>query len=290
MSRPIVSSSLLLALVCVLIALAATPSVNAWGVDGHQAVATIAYNYLTPKAKAGVDKIINNSDFTSIEDASTWPDRAKTTATGGWHYIDGEDSPLNGQCSLSLSRDCPDTGCVVSAIADAANTLKTGSDATDLAHALAYLVHFVGDAAQPLHASGYSKGGNGVTVKFSGASKNLHSVWDSAILLKTISSKYSGSHDKWVSALIASATQYNTAAGVACASSTDPTDSNAVETCVMKWATESNQLVCSTVYKSGFSKTVDLSGAYYKAVAPVVDAQVTKAGVRLAAMLNKILG
>ncbi|KNE63337.1 hypothetical protein AMAG_08478 [Allomyces macrogynus ATCC 38327] len=154
-----------------------------------------------------------------------------------------------------------------------------GSDhATDLAHALAYLVHFVGDAAQPLHASGYSKGGNGVTVKFSGASKNLHSVWDSAILLKTISSKYSGSHDKWVSALIASATQYNTAAGVACASSTDPTNSKAVETCVMKWATESNQL------------STDLSGAYYKAVAPVVDAQVTKAGVRLAAMLNKILG
>ncbi|KNE72588.1 hypothetical protein AMAG_17031 [Allomyces macrogynus ATCC 38327] len=104
MSRSIISSSLLAALVCVLLALASTPSAHAWGADGHQAVATIAYNYLTPKAKSGVDKIINNSDFTSIEDASTWPDRAKTSATGGWHYIDGCVLAATATCLLGAYR------------------------------------------------------------------------------------------------------------------------------------------------------------------------------------------
>ena len=51
------------------------------------------------------------------------------------------------------------------------------------AQALKFVVHFVGDVHQPLHA-GYrhDKGGNTVQVSFAGRGTNLHSLWDSKLL------------------------------------------------------------------------------------------------------------
>ena len=54
------------------------------------------------------------------------------------------------------------------------------------AQALKFVVHFVGDAHQPLH-SGFERdrGGNDVQVNFNGKGTNLHSLWDSGILAST---------------------------------------------------------------------------------------------------------
>ena len=49
----------------------------------------------------------------------------------------------------------------------------------DRIEALKFLVHFVGDVHQPLHAGyGVDRGGNDIKVWFYGDNTNLHSLWD----------------------------------------------------------------------------------------------------------------
>ncbi len=54
-----------------------------------------------------------------------------------------------------------------------------GSGRKERVDALRFLVHFVGDIHQPLHA-GYAsdRGGNDIRVRWFGESTNLHTVWD----------------------------------------------------------------------------------------------------------------
>lgn len=53
--------------------------------------------------------------------------------------------------------------------------LRDGSNAT-CGQALMWVVHFLGDIAQPLHASGLGAGGNTVNVTFGGQETELHAV------------------------------------------------------------------------------------------------------------------
>ena len=53
------------------------------------------------------------------------------------------------------------------------------------AEALKFIVHFVGDAHQPMHVSRKEdKGGNAIQVQFDGKGTNLHSLWDSGLINK----------------------------------------------------------------------------------------------------------
>jgi hypothetical protein len=51
-------------------------------------------------------------------------------------------------------------------------------DGEDLqcSYALKWVVHFLGDIAQPLHASGRAAGGNGIEVVFGNLTTELHAV------------------------------------------------------------------------------------------------------------------
>jgi len=60
----------------------------------------------------------------------------------------------------------------------------------------------------------------------------------------------------------------------------------------LKWATEANAYVCSTVLKGGISavqQDKDLSGAYTTTATPVVKLQIAKQGYRLAKYLDAIV-
>ncbi|MDP9077208.1 MAG: hypothetical protein M3O71_07285 [Bacteroidota bacterium] len=49
--------------------------------------------------------------------------------------------------------------------------------------ALKFIIHFVGDAHQPMHVSHKEdKGGNTIQVQFDGKGTNLHSFWDSKLI------------------------------------------------------------------------------------------------------------
>jgi hypothetical protein len=125
-------------------------------------------------------------------EASTWADdyRDADRATGPLHFVD---IPIATKDRPDVDAVCAGK-CVVSAIRSNVEKLKNAKDDEERATALRFLIHFVGDVHQPLHAStNNDHGGNCVPVTYftdkavvSGpredASPNLHGVWDSSLL------------------------------------------------------------------------------------------------------------
>jgi hypothetical protein len=188
---------------------------RAWGCEGHQVVALLAEKHLTPHALAMAKKILAESPIDpslsryckeggadALADASTWPDdiRAMRPETAPWHYVD---IPL-GTTRRDVEKFCdPKESCVTRAIADQLAILRSAdSDPRMRADALRFLIHFVGDLHQPLHAvTNNDEGGNCVPVAFFDAlpqlrnpqtesyAPNLHGVWDTNILERATSGK-----------------------------------------------------------------------------------------------------
>jgi hypothetical protein len=184
------------------------PSARAWGCKGHQTVALIAEKHLTPEARQLVQKLLSDSPIDAklkrwcgnattdlMVDASTWPDDVRNERNNGpWHYIDIPRGKQKG----SLDEYCGAQGCVTRAIEEQRAILKdTSADPVKRAEAIRYLIHFVGDMHQPLHATNNAdNGGNCVAVKYfhrdplpnpmrperEDYSPNLHQIWDTEIV------------------------------------------------------------------------------------------------------------
>ena len=181
---------------------------RAWGCEGHQVVALLAEMHLTPRALAMAKKILAEGPIDPslsryckeggadpLADASTWPDdiRSIRPEASPWHYIDiPRDTKLR-----DIEKFCdPTEGCVTRAIKDDLAILRSSeADPQKRADALRFLIHFVGDLHQPLHAiTNNDEGGNCVPVAFFDAlpqlrnpqsesyAPNLHGVWDTNIL------------------------------------------------------------------------------------------------------------
>lgn len=115
--------------------------------------------------------------------ASTWADETKSeTKTGEWHYID---LTLQDQKS-DIPERCPEDNCAPVRIhLFAAQLSSEVADRRDTElDALRYVVHFVGDIHQPLHAiSDADLGGNCERLDPPvDSAKNLHALWDGAIV------------------------------------------------------------------------------------------------------------
>ncbi|HMB43756.1 MAG TPA: S1/P1 nuclease, partial [Luteimonas sp.] len=158
----------------------------AFGPLGHRIVGQLAERQLTPTAIAQVKQLLADEPESSLAGVSDWadqlrdtdPDRGKQTAR--WHYINFP----RGDCAYAPARDCPDGNCVIAAINRNFLALADRSRSNaERAEALKFLVHFVADVHQPLHA-GYKddRGGNDFQISYKGAGWNLHSVWDSLII------------------------------------------------------------------------------------------------------------
>ena len=174
---------------------------NAWGDLGHKVTALIAYRHLTPAAKAKVDTLLagdtdalTEPDFAS---RATWADKYRNNhrETAAWHYVDIEiDHPdLESACfgfpalsagqvaSAGSAQDC-----IVNKIGQFEHELRSPSTApAERSMALKFLMHFVGDLHQPLHASDHEdRGGNCVRLAPSpdGHDANLHAYWDVGVV------------------------------------------------------------------------------------------------------------
>jgi len=188
---------------------------RAWGCEGHQVIALLAEKHLTPRALAAAKKILTEGPIDpslsryckqgaadALADASTWADdiRSSRPETAPWHYID---IPL-GTTRRDVEKFCdPKDSCVTRATRDQLAILRsTEADPRKRADALRFLIHFVGDLHQPLHAAtNNDEGGNCVPVSFFDAlpqlrnpqtesySPNLHGVWDTNILAKATEGK-----------------------------------------------------------------------------------------------------
>lgn len=172
-----------------LISLAAIFSAFGWGSEGHMVIAQMAYNHLPPAVKARCDALIavplayGGSSTSNFVTAAVWADDYKSQlGTAIWHYIDIpfslDGTPTDGFVPADFD--------VVQAINLCTSNLASAVTLeTDKATALRYLLHFVGDIHQPLHAStaisaAYPDGdAGGNDFNLTGTYGNLHSLWDS---------------------------------------------------------------------------------------------------------------
>lgn len=150
----IVTGALLLALV-------------SWGYVGHQVVARIAENHLSPQAKAAIHNLLGSESITEI---ASWADEVRNEpeykATASWHFLN---LPLGlDRADFEKAVRGQNKENVYSAILAQEKVLSdNGASREQKVTALKFLVHFTGDAHQPMHISrAEDKGGNTVQVQF----------------------------------------------------------------------------------------------------------------------------
>lgn len=164
--------------------LAAMPAF-AWGPLGHRTIAALAQPELAPAARAEIERLLGPGHERSLVDVATWADDlrdedpARFRETARDHFIN-----FHGDCRYDARRDCRGGHCIVAALDRNLQILADRKRSrADRAGALRFVVHYVADIHQPLHA-GYKndKGGNTVQLRYGRENRNLHSVWDSLIL------------------------------------------------------------------------------------------------------------
>ncbi|MGJ4728418.1 S1/P1 nuclease [Luteimonas sp. SDU101] len=170
-----------------LLGLLACSSVShAWNGYGHRLVANLAEPHLQPEARAEVQRLLALEGASRMADVASWADELRNTdselarRSTRWHFVNmAEDG-----CAFDAARHCAGGDCVVAAIREQADILADRSrpDAERL-QALKFVIHFVGDAHQPMHAGyGHDRGGNRVQVHVHGKGSNLHALWDDDLL------------------------------------------------------------------------------------------------------------
>jgi hypothetical protein len=265
---------------------------RAWGDEGHAIVALIADHFLDPAVKARVGAMLaaDTDSLTQhdIANEATWADKYRESdrRTGKWHYVDIElDHPdIDAACyshpaipAGMTAFQGPADDCVVDKIDQfAAELAAPATSAEERLVALKFLLHLVGDLHQPLHAGDNNDaGGNRIRVTAEGfRSGNLHHFWDTEFVERL------GSDPKDVAAAliarITPAQQRDWSKGT-------PAD----------WAEESFALARDHVYGKlsgpGDRDSYRLSPGYIEDATSVVQLQLSRAGVRLAAVLNRAL-
>ena len=275
--------SALLALAATLLAVPA----HAYWEYGHQTIATIAYRNVKPETRARIDALLRRSALLetptcparTIEQASVWADCIKPLGERfsyaySWHYQNVD------ICKpFDMKSACKDGNCVSAQITRDVKLLQDPKvPAREKVQALAFLVHFVGDLHQPLHAGDHADlGGNRAKADYGiyGPERlNLHSIWDGLLAERAISTPPS---------LVRVYTPAERA----------PVQAGSVE----DWSRDSWQVAKDVTYASamadpcgpaqGRSKLDDATIA--KLVEPARE-QVMKGGLRLAKMLDEAFG
>jgi len=217
---------------------------------------------------------------------SMWADNIKRVPewifSSAYHYVNIPPT----SCDYSHIRDCkvPSPGCVVSAISNYTTrmTSQTFQQAKD---AFRFAVHFIADIHQPLHVGRSTDlGGNTITVNWFGRQTNLHSVWDGSILQRRVSLDFEGDEKKFFNYLKGKMLIEPWKSKISDWQRCGRTKSLP---CPEEWAQESAVLACRYCYDGAVNNT-QLTEAYYKRSLPIIEEQIVKGGVRLAATINSI--
>ena len=288
-----------LALQCLLLLLPV--AAHAWGDEGHEIIALIAWNYLDPSVREKVTLLLSSdSSHLTADDGiaaeATWADRLRDTdrstdkahydATREWHYVDIElgDPDIDAACfahprlpSGIYASAGPAHICIVDKINEFRRELADPRlPQSERLAALQFLLHLIGDLHQPLHAGDdHDRGGNDKRVEALGMrAGTLHHYWDTVFVERL------GEHSATVAqALIADISpgqQREWRSGRPAA-----------------WAMQSFALAHKVAY--GELPRPDAAGRYLLGETYVRDAtatvrlQLERAGVRLAQVLNEAL-
>ena len=274
--------------------LALAPPAHAWGVVGHAVVADIAEGHLTPAARETIASLLALDHQRSLDRISTWADDWSMLhrETKPWHYVD---IPITAP-GYDRARDCATGDCVVAKTEEFLVRLKDRNLAPqERLQALKFVVHFIGDLHQPLHAGeNGDTGGNRVPVTYFGetavygtARLNLHSLWDTALIERRTGIREG--RDVPIDEMMAAARRL-----VAGFPRDAERDANRVD--IVAWTNQSHDLSRDVVYRgivplgqTSPTEPVQLGEDYDRAAWPVVEMQLVRAGLRLGQALNQAL-
>jgi hypothetical protein len=293
-------SSRLTATLMLLVGIATAPTALAWGSAGHAVVADIAEVRLEPAALTQVYNLLALDLDTHLDEIASWADEYRNIhrETGPWHYVDIQ----IGDGNYDPARDCANDDCVIARTDRFVRVLADRSrPAEERLEALKFVVHFVGDLHQPLHAGeNHDEGGNKTPVDFMGQTivygryrLNLHGVWDTAAIERRLA-VHEGPDTR--------ATDLRAAAAGLAERLRDvirPQDARAwlaPPFSTAAWALDAHNLARDYAYR-GIAKpgepspteTVMLGADYDTMAWAVIQLQLERAGVRLAAVLNRAL-
>ena len=293
--------------------LAAWPALS-WDAAGHRIIAMIAYDNLTPAARARADALIRlHPDYQSMflkgapadpgqrarfafASASVWPDEIRsdrrfhdegktpTPLLAGfpdmgrhtnWHYT-----------NLPLSQDGtkgppPPTPNAVTELDRLIGILgKPAADRSNPAYALPWFLHIAGDLHNPLHAvarfsRSLPEGDRGGNLAYVENGRPLHAFWDE--LLRP------GAGSDSESAVRRLTGEYGAKGSLVPVNHSPPA-----------WAEESYKLAAAEVYTFGpdsgsREKSIVLSGRYKENARRVAERRAVEAGLRIASILNRDL-
>lgn len=305
-----------LALALLLAGLTAAPAARAWDDEGHRIVALIAEHYLRPAVRERVQVLLEADHSaltpdTSMASEATWADHYRDSdrdtpfgdsgsrdtgpgayrgsheeQTGRWHFVNLElDAPdlrraCYGEPALppgTLASRGPARDCIVDKIEQfQAELANPATPSAERLAALQFLLHFIGDLHQPLHAADdHDAGGNRVRVVARGHRPgSLHRYWDADFVRDL------GPDARQIAAeLIPQITSGDRAAWA--------------RGSVADWAMQSFALAQALAY--GTLPPPDergerrLSADYVALADDAVATQLSRAGVRLALVLNRAL-
>ncbi len=284
---------------------------SAWNAAGHRTVAAIAWDAMTPRARAravalllhgparaklaslrpaeGTDAERNRALFLN---AATWPDLVRNRDQDwtvynrpAWHYADFYWDVVNGQ-PHDLPGTGPDSVNAGERIAAFRAALADSSVAdTTKAVDLAWLLHLVGDIHQPLHCSSRvtpeeplprgDLGGNRFALD---DNHNLHAYWDD--ILEAGVPRQPG-EDSITYATHNARRIEQEHPGSSLAGATASRD-------VAEWEHECLHIVQTVVY-DGLRRGAAPTVAYQAEAVTVSERQIALAGYRLAALLEEAL-
>ena len=280
----------LAACVAALALLFASPAAAYWEF-GHETIARIAWLEMRPDTRRAVAALLRQQRLletptcpvATIEQASVWADCIKPlnerfAYAYSWHYQNVD------ICKpFDLKSPCKDGHCVSAQIERNARLLADPKVPTrERLMALAFLVHFVGDLHQPMHAGDHADlGGNKVAANYGliGGRTNLHSIWDGWLAERAITTPPAGAAN--LRAGMSPAQRATVAGGT-----------------VEDWSREMWGKARDLAYKTlvgdpcgaGPVERQTLTEADVQALIPAVREDVVEGGIRLARLLDDALG
>jgi hypothetical protein len=231
---------------------------NAWGPEGHAIVGRLAMHFVKDDVRKNVLALLGKM---SIDTAANWMDIMKSNSDYDfmrtWHYLD---FPKNKVYTPTNEENIVNRLLLTFNELKHKNTLCESQIQTDLY----ILLHLMDDVHMPLH-TGYDDdlGGNRVMVQYDTLKNhNLHRFWDEDIIRLT-------------KITYEDVLQFNTTAPV-------KDTIGAID--FVRWMQESRSLLPQVYDFPGFM----IDDAYLKRNKVIVQRQLVVAGMRLAAILDKL--
>jgi len=193
-----VSRRLMGRIALVILAFLPTPAF-AWWDYGHETVARIALAEVRPATRAEVMRLLRQGALLDTPDcpvrtigqASSWADCIRREGdrfsyTASWHYQN-----VNVCRPFDMESACANGNCVSAQVERNLRLLKDRTlPRRERLQALLFLIHFVGDMHQPLHAGDRGDlGGNRFSAYYGRIRSNLHAIWDGLLAERSISTR-----------------------------------------------------------------------------------------------------